>query len=68
MKTASADLLEFEALKMLLARFIASPLGRAELDRVEPGSDRDVLVATLAGLGPALHAIGLRIPDAIAYE
>jgi putative ABC transport system permease protein len=27
-----------------------------------------VLVATLAGLGPALHAIGLRIPEAIAYE
>lgn len=27
-----------------------------------------VLVSTLAGLGPALHAIGLRIPEAIAYE
>src|SRR3954454_3798236 len=48
MKTTSADLLEFEELKRLLARFIASPLGRAELDRVEPGSDRAALVETLA--------------------
>src|SRR5437588_11738691 len=48
MKSTSADLLEFEALKQLLARFIASPLGRAELDRVEPGSDRATLVDILA--------------------
>jgi putative ABC transport system permease protein len=27
-----------------------------------------VLLATLAGLGPALHAVRLRIPEAIAYE
>src|SRR5262249_11346752 len=27
-----------------------------------------VVLATLAGLGPALHAIRLRIPEAIAYE
>ena len=27
-----------------------------------------VLAATLAGLFPAMHAVRLRIPDAIAYE
>jgi putative ABC transport system permease protein len=27
-----------------------------------------ILLATLAGLGPAVHAMHLRIPDAIAYE
>ncbi len=48
MKTTSADLLEFAALKTLLARFVASPLGRVQLDRVEPGSDRAALVETLA--------------------
>src|SRR5439155_2864721 len=55
MKTTSADLLEFEALKTLLARFIASPLGRAELDRVEPASDRAALLATLAEVDEAIQ-------------
>ena len=27
-----------------------------------------VVIATAAGLIPALHAVRLRIPDAIAYE
>jgi hypothetical protein len=27
-----------------------------------------LLVATLAGVGPALYAVRERIPDAIAYE
>jgi len=39
MRTTSADLLEFDALKKLVGRFVASPLGRAELDRVAPGTD-----------------------------
>jgi DNA mismatch repair protein MutS2 len=47
MKTTSADLLEFEALKTLLGRFVSSPLGRAELERVAPGVDRAVLTETL---------------------
>src|SRR5258705_9582767 len=48
MKTSSADLLEFDALRQLLGRFVSSPLGRAELERVEPGSDSEALTAILA--------------------
>src|SRR5260370_7585958 len=55
MKTTSADLLEFEALKRLLARFVSSPLGRAELDRVAPGSDPAALAATLAEVEEAIQ-------------
>ena len=48
MKTTSADLLEFEALKSLLGRFVSSPLGRVELEKVEPGSDLAALTESLA--------------------
>src|SRR5215470_2191743 len=48
MKTSSADLLEFEALRHLLERFVASPLGRAELEKLEPVSDHEALTVTLA--------------------
>jgi DNA mismatch repair protein MutS2 len=48
MKTTSADLLEFDALKSLLGRFVSSPLGRAELDRMAPGDDRAALIESLA--------------------
>jgi len=43
MTNASADLLEFETLRELIGRFIGSPLGRAELDRVRPHTDRRAL-------------------------
>ncbi|HPQ17315.1 MAG TPA: endonuclease MutS2, partial [Bryobacteraceae bacterium] len=36
----SGELLEFDRLKELLGRHIASPLGRAELEKVEPVNDR----------------------------
>jgi DNA mismatch repair protein MutS2 len=36
----SGDYLEFASLKELLGRYIASPLGQAELDKVEPLDDR----------------------------
>ncbi|MGO9097469.1 MAG: endonuclease MutS2 [Bryobacteraceae bacterium] len=36
----SGDYLEFASLKELLRRYIASPLGQAELDKVEPSDDR----------------------------
>src|SRR5262245_58358601 len=55
MKTTSAELLEFDALKRLLGRYIASPLGRAELDRVTPGSDLAILTATLAEVDEAIQ-------------
>lgn len=55
MKTTSADLLEFDALKKLLGRFISSPLGRAELERVEPGTDLAALSETLAETEEAIR-------------
>jgi DNA mismatch repair protein MutS2 len=55
MKTTSAELLEFDALKKLVGRFVASPLGRAELDRVAPGTDRALLTETLAETEEAIQ-------------
>src|SRR6266849_6163458 len=55
MKTTSADLLEFDALKQLLGRYISSPLGRAELERVAPGSDLAILTATLAEVDESIQ-------------
>jgi len=48
MKSSSADVLEFEALRALLDRYILSPLGRAELGKVEPRTDRARLENELA--------------------
>jgi DNA mismatch repair protein MutS2 len=55
MKATSADLLEFEALKSLVGRFVSSPLGRAELDKVAPGEDRAVLAESLAEVEEAIQ-------------
>jgi DNA mismatch repair protein MutS2 len=48
MRAASAGVLEFEALRELMARYIASPLGRAELDKMQPRTDRHALEEELA--------------------
>jgi len=48
MRATSAGVLEFEALRELLARYIASPLGRAELEKMQPRTDRRVLEEELA--------------------
>src|SRR5256885_773755 len=48
MKHASVDVLEFEALRELLGRYVASPLGRAELEKVQPRTDRARLEEELA--------------------
>src|SRR6195256_239751 len=55
MKSTSADLLEFEALKNLLGRFVSSPLGRAELDRVAPSADLAALTESLAEANEAIQ-------------
>src|SRR6185295_8872974 len=54
MKTTSADLLEFDALKRLVGRYVSSPLGRAELEKVAPSSDQTSLTATLTEVGEAI--------------
>ena len=59
MNQASLELLEFESLRQLLGRFVQSPLGRAELERVEPVTDRAFLESTLADVREALEYIRL---------
>ena len=58
MKT-SAEVLEFEALRKLLGRFIGSPLGRRELDKVQPHTDRARLTRDLAEAGEAIGYLRL---------
>jgi len=43
MRTTSAGVLEFESLRDLVGRYISSPLGRRELAKVQPHTDRDRL-------------------------
>jgi DNA mismatch repair protein MutS2 len=70
----SADVLEFEALRQLVGRYVASPLGRRELAKVVPQGDRDRLLEDLAeaaegiqylrtarGSQPATHGAAIRI-------
>src|SRR5688500_5311112 len=54
MKRTSADLLEFEELKRLLGRYVAGPLGRLELERLQPTIDRNHLEGTLAEVAEAV--------------
>src|ERR1022692_2152726 len=54
MKT-SAEVLEFEALRQLLGRYIASPLGKRELEKVRPFADRVQLDTALAEAGEAIQ-------------
>src|SRR5689334_597287 len=58
MKT-SADVLEFDSLRRLLGRYVSSPLGRRELDKVEPHADRERLVAALTDAGEAIGYLRL---------
>ena len=58
MKT-SAEVLEFEALRKVLGRYIGSPLGRRELDKVSPHTDPQRLAADLAEAGEAIAYLRL---------
>ena len=58
MKT-SAEVLEFDSLREVLGRYVASPLGRRELEKVAPHSDGDRLVADLAEAGEAVAYLRL---------
>jgi len=50
----SADLLEFEPLRELVGRYVGSPLGRAELEKLAPHTDRAVLQSALADVAEAI--------------
>ena len=54
MKTSS-EVLEFEPLRQLLGRYISSPLGRRELQKVQPHTDRARLTEDLAETGEAIE-------------
>jgi DNA mismatch repair protein MutS2 len=49
------SVLEFEQLRALLARYLRSPIGRAQLDALEPVSDRDAIESALADTSEALE-------------
>jgi len=51
----SAAVLEFEALRQLLGRYVSSPLGRRELDKVAPHADGARLADDLAEAGEAVE-------------
>ena len=67
MKVTSGDLLEFESLKALLGRFIASPLGAAELEQLRPSTDRQALEEILSDTAEAIeHERALERPQPAA--
>jgi DNA mismatch repair protein MutS2 len=55
----SAEVLEFESLRQLLGRYVASPLGRRELQKVAPHADRELLESDLAEAGEAIQYLAL---------
>jgi DNA mismatch repair protein MutS2 len=50
----SADLLEFESLRKVVGRFVRSQLGRDEIEKLEPHSDRSILEEALADAAEAM--------------
>jgi DNA mismatch repair protein MutS2 len=55
----SAEVLEYEPLRQLVGRYVASPLGRRELEKLTPHADRDRLTADLAEAGEAIGYLRL---------
>src|SRR5215471_18974288 len=47
--------LEFEELRELVGRYLRTPLGRAELEKVTPGCDRAGIEAELADTAEAIE-------------
>lgn len=58
MKT-SGEVVEFEGLRKLLGRYVGSPLGRRELEKVAPCTDGGRLAAELAEAGEAMAYLRL---------
>ena len=52
---SSVEVLEYESLRQLVGRFVASPLGRRELDQVQPHADHGRLAEDLAEAGEAIE-------------
>lgn len=63
----SAEVLEFESLRQLLGRYVSSPLGRRELEKVQPHAGRERLAEDLAEAGEAIEYLRLALrPQAAA--
>ena len=58
MKT-SAEVLEFESLRKLLGRYISSPMGKRELEKVQPHADLQRLSDDLAETGEGIEYLRL---------
>jgi len=52
--STSAEQLEWEQVRNLIARYIGSPLGAAELAKVEPSFEREHIERDLAEAGEAI--------------
>ena len=50
----SQDLLEYESLRALLGRYVSSAAGHRQLDAMQPSTDREALIDSLAELSEAL--------------
>src|SRR3954471_14561136 len=59
MKHTSAELLEYEDMKRLIGRYVSGPLGRLELERVEPSTDQAALESALAEVAEATDFLRL---------
>ncbi len=55
MKQSSSVLLEFESLRSLVGRYIGSAMGRARLDAVAPGMERERIESQLAEAAEAME-------------
>jgi len=55
LRHTSAELLEFDRLRELLGRYVASPLGQRELERVAPLDDRPKVESLLAEAAEAIE-------------
>ena len=51
----ATEVLEFEALRALVGRYVRSPLGRAELERIAPSSDRAAVETALGESGEGIE-------------
>jgi DNA mismatch repair protein MutS2 len=51
----ATEVLEFEALRALVGRYVRSPLGRAELECIAPSSDRAAVETMLAESGEGME-------------
>jgi len=55
----SGEVLEFESLRKVLARYVSSAMGHRELEKVQPRSDLDGLSEDLAEAGEAIEYLRL---------